>query len=88
LVSGGGNDGDSFHVSQGGKDYIFRLYFVDAPEISNSYPERVNAQAFYFKLDEKQIIEVGEEAAKFTHKFLNGGSFTVFTCWGRRERGE
>jgi len=26
------NDGDSFHVSHKGKEYIFRLYFVDTPE--------------------------------------------------------
>src|SRR5947207_15657075 len=26
------NDGDSFHVSVEGHEYIFRLYFVDAPE--------------------------------------------------------
>jgi len=26
------NDGDSFHVKHKGKEYIFRLYFVDTPE--------------------------------------------------------
>ena len=26
------NDGDSFHISVAGKEYIFRLYFVDTPE--------------------------------------------------------
>jgi len=26
------NDGDSFHVSVEGHEYIFRLHFVDAPE--------------------------------------------------------
>ena len=28
------NDGDSFHISVSGTEYIFRLYFVDAPETS------------------------------------------------------
>jgi endonuclease YncB( thermonuclease family) len=81
FLSSGGNDGDSFHVSHDGKTYIFRLYFVDAPEISESYPDRVAAQAVYFRLNEKETLKVGSEAAEFTRKFLDGGTFTVFTCW-------
>jgi len=81
LVGSVGNDGDSFRVSHGGKEYIFRLYFVDAPETSADYPERISAQAFYFRLDEKEILKVRKESAEFTSKLLNGGGFTVFTCW-------
>jgi hypothetical protein len=32
LVPNEWNDGDSFHVSHQGQEYIFRLYFADAPE--------------------------------------------------------
>ena len=32
LITNPANDGDSFHVSAGEKEYLFRLYFVDAPE--------------------------------------------------------
>ncbi len=32
LVPNPANDGDNFHASVNGKEYIFRLYFVDAPE--------------------------------------------------------
>ena len=32
LVPNAANDGDSFHVNANGKQYMFRLYFVDAPE--------------------------------------------------------
>jgi endonuclease YncB( thermonuclease family) len=35
------NDGDSFHVSVEGHEYIFRLYFVDAPETSAEFRDRV-----------------------------------------------
>ena len=35
------NDGDSFHVRANGKEYIFRLYYVDAPETDKSIPKRV-----------------------------------------------
>src|SRR5207253_784664 len=42
------NDGDSFHVSVSGKEYIFRLYFVDAPETTTEFRDRVEEQAKYF----------------------------------------
>jgi len=32
LIADAYNDGDSFHVKADGKEWIFRLYFVDAPE--------------------------------------------------------
>ena len=35
YVPNNSNDGDSFHVKAGEKEYIFRLYFVDAPEIES-----------------------------------------------------
>ena len=42
------NDGDSFHVRAAGREYIFRLYFVDAPETDMRIPDRVAEQAKYF----------------------------------------
>ena len=41
LVPSAANDGDSFHVSVNGKEYIFRLYLVDAPEIDAANPARL-----------------------------------------------
>ena len=32
LIMNPANDGDSFHASAGDKEYLFRLYLVDAPE--------------------------------------------------------
>jgi hypothetical protein len=41
LLPNAANDGDSFHVSVNGKDYRFRLYFVDAPETDAANPSRL-----------------------------------------------
>ena len=74
------NDGDSFHVMHKGKEYIFRLYFVDCPEENNFFPDRVADQARYFGLTEKATLDVGVAAAKFTREQLKG-PFTVSTRW-------
>lgn len=39
------NDGDSFHAKYGQREFIFRLYFVDAPELDESIAERVREHA-------------------------------------------
>ena len=74
------NDGDSFHVSHKGKEYIFRLYFVDTPETSLKYKNRVKEQAKYWKTSLKATIKIGKKAKKFTAKKLNS-KFTVYTKW-------
>jgi hypothetical protein len=38
LIENESNDGDSFHVETNGKEYILRLYFVDAPEAEEGGP--------------------------------------------------
>ena len=81
LLKRSGNDGDSFHVRHDGKEYIFRLYFVDAAETSMSYPQRVKEQADYFDLDTDAALRLGEAAAKFTASVLAAGPFTVVTKW-------
>jgi DNA uptake protein ComE-like DNA-binding protein len=73
------NDGDSFHVRAGGREYIFRLYFVDSPETDASLPERVAEQAKYFATTTPQTLQVGLEAERFTRQQL-AGPFTVRTC--------
>jgi DNA uptake protein ComE-like DNA-binding protein len=74
------NDGDSFHVHVGGKEYIFRLYFVDAPETDSEFPDRVKVQAKYFGLTTDQILKLGEAARAFTREKLSR-PFVVRTCW-------
>ncbi|CAN5175840.1 hypothetical protein BH20VER2_BH20VER2_00150 [soil metagenome] len=79
LVPSGGNDADSFHVKAGGKEFLFRLYFVDAPETDTSFPARVAEQAKYFGLTPGQTIQLGELGARFTREKL-AQPFTVRTC--------
>ncbi len=73
------NDGDSFHVQADGKEYIFRLYFVDTPETDTSIPSRVEEQAKYFAVTVPQALQIGIEAERFTKQKL-GRPFTVRTC--------
>jgi len=78
LITNPANDGDSFHVSAGPKEYLFRLYLVDAPETDARNPTRLVEQAKYFSLTVPQAIEVGEAAKEFIQGKLST-PFTVLT---------
>jgi len=78
LISNPANDGDSFHASAGAKEYIFRLYMVDAPETDEMTPRRLVEQAKYFAITVPEAIEVGRAAKEFTRAKLSE-PFTVFT---------
>lgn len=73
-------DGDSFHVLHGDKEYVFRLYFVDAPETDRELQDRIAEQAAYFGLSEMRITRLGRKAARFTEQTLKN-PFTVYTQW-------
>ncbi len=87
LIPNESNDGDSFHVSAGGKESIFRLYFVDTPETEARFPERVAEQGAYFGIKPDQALRVGKIAQSFTRGKLAGKRFTVYTRW-QDARGE
>jgi competence ComEA-like helix-hairpin-helix protein len=74
------NDADSFHVAVKGKEYIFRLYFVDAPETGTKFRGRVRQQAKYFKATSAEAVKLGELAREFTREKLSR-PFVVRTCW-------
>jgi DNA uptake protein ComE-like DNA-binding protein len=78
LIPNPANDGDSFHVSAGNKEYLFRLYLVDAPETDEMTPRRLIEQAKYFNITVPQAIEVGRAAKDFTQEKLSQ-PFIVFT---------
>ena len=79
YVPNDSNDGDSFHVRSGNKKYLFRLYFVDAPETDLEFGERVEEQAKYFGVTTPQTIQVGEAAKNFVRAKLSH-PFIVRTC--------
>jgi len=76
------NDGDSFHVVQGGKEYIFRLCYVDTPETKahKELTQRTTEQARYWKIRKKDMFPLAAEAAAYTKDLLASG-FTVKTQW-------
>jgi competence protein ComEA len=78
LITNPANDGDSFHVSVGAKEYLFRLYLVDAPETDARNPGRLIEQGKYFGITVPQAIEVGQAAKEFIQEKLSQ-PFTVFT---------
>lgn len=78
LIFNPANDGDSFHVSAAGNEYVFRLYLVDAPETDEMTPPRLVEQAKYFGITVPQAIEVGLAAKEFTRQKLSH-PFRVFT---------
>ncbi|MBP7829266.1 MAG: ankyrin repeat domain-containing protein [Kiritimatiellae bacterium] len=75
------NDGDSLHISHQGKEYIFRLYYVDAPETSLNFPQRVEDQGRYFNLKAEEALNIGHKAARFTTQALAGKPLTIATKW-------
>lgn len=66
LLENESNDGDSFHVEHEGREYIFRLYFVDTPESDLQVESRVAEQAEAFGVSETEVMKGGKNAAKFT----------------------
>ena len=80
LVPAFSNDADSFLVSHKGRRFVVRLFFVDAPETSLLFPDRVKEQAAYFQISQKATQSLAATASEFTKRFLAGG-FTVHTRW-------
>jgi competence ComEA-like helix-hairpin-helix protein len=81
LVTNAIVDGDSFHVLHSGREYIFRLYFVDSPEADATLDERVKDQAAYFGISPKDIPRAAKLASQFTREILTDKEFTVITRW-------
>lgn len=82
LLSHRYGDGDSFYVQlKDGRERVFRLYFVDAPETDDSLVERIQDQADYWNIRQTDVLKLGHEASKLTSRVLKGKTFTVYTRW-------
>src|SRR3990172_8822738 len=64
------NDGDSFLVHCGAKEFIVRLYFVDAPETNLRYPERTREQSEYFGVTIDDTMKAGRKARDTVRELL------------------
>ncbi len=80
IVPGPYNDGDSFRVRHGDKEFIFRLYFVDAPEEDSSFPQRIDEQCAYFGIARGEVTDTGRAARDFVLELLSK-PFLVQTRW-------
>jgi endonuclease YncB( thermonuclease family) len=78
YVENQGNDGDSFHLQCATRKFILRLYFVDTPESSLQYGERVQEQAKYFGISVDETLAVGARAHDHVRGLLRG-PFVVMT---------
>ena len=74
-------DGDSFRVLHQDREYIFRLYFVDAPEGDTTLTERAKDQAAYFGISPGDVSRAAKLASQFTRDTLSGKDIKVITRW-------
>src|SRR5438067_64901 len=80
YVDGPDNDGDSFRVRGGEKEFTARLYYVDAPETNLRQPERTHEQSKYFGITMDESMNVGEKAKQRTKELLQK-PFAIWTRW-------
>ncbi|MBE7494553.1 MAG: hypothetical protein HS117_06385 [Verrucomicrobiaceae bacterium] len=83
LVESKNNEGDTLRIKLDDQhdEMVFSLYFVDAPDIALTHPQRVQEQARYFGLTQDQILKAGGRAAEYVTKLLKERPFVVFTRW-------
>jgi endonuclease YncB( thermonuclease family) len=73
------NDGDSFHVQWGDSNILVRLNFIDTPEATFVYGDRLPDQAKYFRITTPDAVKIGQAAKAFTESTLASNSFAVVT---------
>ena len=74
------NDGDSFRVRCGDKEFRARLYFVDAPETTLTYAERTREQSLHFGITLDETMKAGVKAKESVQAFLQK-PFALRTLW-------
>jgi endonuclease YncB( thermonuclease family) len=74
------NDGDSFRVQAGDKEFTARLYYVDAPETNLKQAERTREQSIHFGITLDDTLKAGTKAKKRVRELLQK-SFLIRTRW-------
>src|SRR5437870_11125069 len=80
YVDGPDNDGDSFRVRSGDKEFTARLYYVDAPETNLRQGERTHDQSLHFGITLDETMKAGEKAKARTKELLQK-PFVIWTRW-------
>lgn len=87
LIEHRNNDGDSFFVRHGDRQFELRLYYADSPEkyLSDRYEDQRNRVAEQARelgdLSIEDTVALGQEAKAHVLSLLEGQSFSVFTKW-------
>lgn len=81
----GANDADSFQVRCGKRQFVLRLYSVDAPEATDANTELVAEQAQSFGVSAEDVVRVGKLASKQVRRRLYGRDFTIWTRWAEAQ---
>src|SRR5438128_3809801 len=63
------NDGDSFRVRGGDKEFTARLYYVDAPETNLRQGDRTHDQSIHFGITLDETMKAGEKAKQRKRTF-------------------
>ncbi len=74
------NDGDSFRVLCGTREFVIRLYYIDAPETRLTNGERVREQREYFNITIDDVLNVGNQATERVRQVLRK-PFVIYTRW-------
>jgi endonuclease YncB( thermonuclease family) len=74
------NDGDSFRVRGGDKEFTARLYYVDAPETNLRQGDRTHDQSLHFEITLDETMKAGEKAKQRTKELLQK-PFLIWTRW-------
>src|SRR5256885_272278 len=74
------NDGDSFRVRGGDKEFTARLYYVDAPETNLRLGDRTHDQALHFGITLDETMKAGEKAKQRTKELLQK-PVLIWTRW-------
>lgn len=74
------NDGDSFRVRGGDREFTARLYYVDAPETNLRLGDRTRDQSLHFGITLDETMNAGEKAKKRTKELLQK-PFVIWTRW-------
>lgn len=80
YVTAKANDGDSFRVRCGAHEFSLRLYYVDAPEATLTYPERVRQQSEHFGITLDETLKAGAKTREKVQELLRE-PFIVRTRW-------
>jgi endonuclease YncB( thermonuclease family) len=80
YVASKSNDGDSFRVRDGTNEFSVRLYYVDTPESTLTYPERVRQQSEHYGITLDETLKAGAKARERAQELLRE-PFLVRTRW-------